>query len=337
MRRRILGSCRRTRLGGAGFTLVELLVVIAIIGILIALLLPAVQAAREAARRTQCTNNLKQMGIALHNYHDSLASLPPGGIWWTNNTGAANWALNRGSMLAHILPYMEQEPLYEAFDLSLPLAYQQFATPPSSGSPYIAGTLLSVYKCPTDDSPEWNDETINGIAAGNLAMFSYAASKGPTATGDNSAGSCPERAVWIAYALSTDDSNPAGPFTRMGRNYCAEFPDIRDGLSNTIFVGEVRGDCALPIQRGWAHASNTQGMISTIYPMNYDTCHKDQSLGPCHWYNNWSTEFGFKSLHPGGVNFLFGDGSVHFLPETIDHWTYQYLGGKKDGQPVSIP
>ena len=326
-----------TRLRKPGFTLVELLVVIAIIGILIALLLPAVQAAREAARRSQCTNNLKQMGIALHNYHDSLKSFPPGGIWWTNATGDANWPLNRGSMLAHILPFVEQQALYDAFDFNTNIAYQQFAVVPSTGSPYIAGTLLSVYKCPSDTTSDRNSTTKNGITAGNLATFSYAGSKGPTRTGDNPAGSCPERAVYDAYNFSTSDSDPAGPFTRLGRNFCCKMNNVDDGLSNTIFVGEVRGDCTSSIQHGWAHASNAQGMTSTIYPINYDTCHTDQALGPCTWWSNWSTEKGFKSLHPGGANFLLGDGSVHFIPETIDHWTYQYLGGKKEGHPASVP
>ncbi len=319
------------------FTLVELLVVIAIIGILIALLLPAVQAAREAARRSQCTNNLKQIGLGLHNYHDTFKKFPPGGLWWTNNTGAANWSRNRGSMLVHLLPFVEQQSLYDAFDLSQPLAYQQFATPPSTGSPYIAGTIVSVYRCPSDKSADYNATTVNGVTAGNLAHFSYAGSKGPTRTGNNSAGSCPERAAYDAYKFSTSDNTPAGPFTRMGRNYVCKMRDIIDGMSNTILAGEVRAECAQPIRRGWAHASNTQGMISTIYPINYNSCSTSSTPEPCQWWNNWSTEFGFKSMHPGGANFAFSDGSVQFLSETIDHWTYQYLGGKAEGEPVSIP
>lgn len=315
------------------FTLVELLVVIAIIGILIALLLPAVQAAREAARRAQCTSNLKQIGLALLSYHDSAKIFPPGGIWWTNSQTDANWAFNRGSMLAYILPYVEQTTTHSQLDpRSTNFAYQQMG--PAN---YVAGTVIPFYKCPTDTSPILNNAPIDGVAAGRLALFSYVGSKGPTRTGDNAAGSCSERVVWDAYNFSINDQTPAGPFTRAGRFYCCKMTDVLDGLSNTIFVGEVRGDCALPINRGWAHGSNTNGMISTIYPMNSDTCSRDLSKGACRWWDNWSTEFGFKSQHPGGVNFGFGDGSVRFLSQTMDHWTFQYLGGKSERKSVTIP
>jgi len=321
-----------------GFTLVELLVVIAIIGVLVGLLLPAVQSAREAARRMSCTNNLKQLGLGLQNYHDTNNSFPPGGIWWTNNTGNANFAKNRGSLLVYLLPFIEEKALYDAFDLEQNPCYQQFpGGAAAGGTPYIAGTVISVYRCPSDPSPERNEIVVNGIQPGQLAMFSYAASKGPTRTGNNPAGRCPERAAYDAYNYSTTDNNPAGPFTRMGRNYTCVMSDVDDGLSKTIFMGEVMGNCALPIQRGWAHSSNTQGMISTIYPINYDTCNQDQSKGPCAWWNNWSTEFGFKSEHPSGANFVMGDGSVHFVSEQIDHWTYQRLGGRNEGEPATLP
>jgi prepilin-type N-terminal cleavage/methylation domain-containing protein/prepilin-type processing-associated H-X9-DG protein len=317
-----------------GFTLVELLVVIAIIGVLVALLLPAVQAARESARRTQCNNNSKQIGIALHTYHDTFHRVPPGGIWWTNNVADPNFQLNRGSLLLHLLPFIEEGNIYSQIDFSRPPDYQFL---PGSTTDYITGKVIKTYKCPSDQTPKLNTITIDGVPGGKLASFSYAGSKGPTRTGDNAAGSCAERAVWDRFSLSTNDQSPAGPFTRLGRVYTCRLAEVTDGLSNTIFVGEVRGDCALPIIRGWAHSSNTSGMISTIYPMNIDTCTKDLSKGACRWWENWSTEFGFKSLHPGGVNFTFGDGSVHYLSQTIDHWTYQYLGGKSEGQSAAIP
>lgn len=322
----------------SGFTLIELLVVIAIIGVLVALLLPAVQNAREAARRSSCTNNLKQLGTALHLHHDTQKKFPPGGIWWTNNPSNANaWSKNRGSLLYYILPYLELTSVYDEFDNTQTIAYQQFTSPPATGSPYIAGTVIPTFRCPSDDSPVKNQETINGIAAGNLATFSYAASKGPTRTGNNPKGKCPERAAWDTYNLSKSDWAPAGPFTRYGRGYQSTFRDVQDGLSNTIFMGEVRSDCTFHIMRGWAHSSCTQGMISTIYPMNYDSCTPDQSNGACRWWGNWSTEFAFKSRHPGGVQFCFGDGSVQFLSENMEHWSYQYLGGMNDANVVSLP
>ena len=264
--------------------------------------------------------------------------VPSSGSVWTNNTGASNWSKNRGSLLVHLLPYVEQQPLYDAFDMRFPLAYQQFTTPPANQPPYIAGTIVSTYKCPSDTTAARNDLTVNGIGAGNLATFSYAGSKGSTGTGNNPNGQCPERAVWMTYRQKgATDAYPSGPFTRRGRNYVARIRDVPDGTSNTIFMGEVRGDCAIPIMRGWAHASNVQGMISTIYPINYNSCNRNQSDGPCHWWANWSTEFGFKSEHPTGAMFAFGDGSVHFVTETIDHWTYQYLGGRAEGKPATLP
>jgi prepilin-type N-terminal cleavage/methylation domain-containing protein/prepilin-type processing-associated H-X9-DG protein len=317
-----------------GFTLVELLVVIAIIGVLVALLLPAVQAARESARRSQCSSNSRQIGIALQTYHDTFHRVPPGGLWFTNSVTDPNFQLNRGSLLLHLTPFIEQGNIYNQIDFNRPPEYQFL---PGSSTDYITGTFIKTYKCPSDQTPKFNASSIDGVPGGKLASFSYAGSKGPTRTGDNVAGSCPERALWDTYSLSTNDQTPAGPFTRLGRIYTARLAEVTDGLSNTIFVGEVRGDCMIPVTRGWAHGSNTNGMISTIYPMNYDTCTKDLSKGPCRWWDNWSTEFGFKSLHPGGVNFTFGDGSVHFLTQNIDHWTYQYLGGKSDGNAIAIP
>ncbi len=125
-----------------GFTLVELLVVIAIIGILVGLLLPAVQAAREAARRMQCSNNVKQIGLALHTYHDALKRVPPGGIWWTNNVADPNFQLNRGSMLVHLSQFIEQGNTYRQFDFTRALAYQ---TVPGNPNVYIAGQQVPSY------------------------------------------------------------------------------------------------------------------------------------------------------------------------------------------------
>jgi len=297
------------------FTLVELLVVIAIIGVLVALLLPAVQAAREAARRTQCSNNLKQIGIGLHNYHDTLNVFPPGAIWGVTP--------NKGSVLVHLLPFIEQQNLYEKFD---------FSTDPYSQTlpdgTLIAAQIVKPYVCPSDQ----NTGLLNGRAVHN-----YTGSVGPSKLIDNSACSCPTGVTWgNTYGLSPydDPKNYGGPFTR--RAVATRMSDVTDGLSNTIFFGEVRRGCSAHVNTGWVSSNNANGLTSTIIPINSDTCQtgaSDKCKQPC----NWNMELGFRSQHPAGCQFLFGDGAVRFLPETIDHWNYQYLGGKAEGQTAQVP
>ena len=125
-----------------------------------------------------------------------------------------------------------------------------------------------------------------------------------------------------------DPKNYAGPFTRVGTT--AKLSQVTDGLSKTIFFGEVRPNCSEHVKEGWAYTNNGNGYCTTLIPINYDSCNEeaaDACARPC----NWNTEVGFKSSHSGGAQFLLGDGSVHFVPETIDHQIYQYLGAKSDG------
>lgn len=312
---RFCSSLRRCR---SAFTLVELLVVIAIIGVLVALLLPAVQAAREAARRTQCTNNLKQLGVALHNYADTLRTLPPGSIW--TSSGAVT---NRGPILLHILPFIEQQPLYDKFDFSTAPEGQTYP-----GSTTLLGsTIIKTYVCPSDK----NFGLFNG-----RAIHNYTASSGPTAHIDNSACSCSSWSSWNTYSLGpyADATNFAGAFIRMST--ALRLADISDGLSQTIFFGEVRRDCSGHVRGGWLQSNNANGLTSTLIPINTNTC-DDTSANGCQKSCNWSTELGFKSLHPTGANFLFGDGSVRFMPESIDHTNYQSLGGRNDGRVAQLP
>src|SRR5262245_24385755 len=307
---------RRHELSGSdrgGFTLIELLVAIAIIAVLVALILPAVQQAREAARRVQCKNNLKQIGLAIHNFAEAFGELPPGGVY-DGNTG-----LRRGSVFVYLLPMLDETPLFDAYDLKKTNVDN---TVLSSGN-FAAATVLPSLVCPSDSHPMYYF---------GRAPHNYAASRGPTAVYDNPACSC--NYPWASLALAPADDKYifAGPFTRVGTR--AKLKDIRDGLSNTLFFGEVRPECSEHIQNGWAASNDGNGYCTTLIPINYLTCNPNDA-DPCRRPCNWNTEVGFKSAHSGGAHFLLGDGSVRFISESIDHQSYQYLGGKNDGKVVT--
>jgi prepilin-type processing-associated H-X9-DG protein len=307
--------------------------VIAIIGILIGLLLPAVQAAREAARRGQCSNNLKQIGLALLNYESTLKVLPPGAFW------ACPDQTRKGSMLVHILPYMEQQSIYDQFDFSQANIDGQLI---SGTSTQIGSTIISAYQCPSDNHRRVIDtephHSFSGVV--KVALHNYAASRGANKLANN--GACPCAMVGTLNAFEKPNGGGpyetwetfSGPFTR--RCTCVRLSEVRDGLSQTIFVGEVRPMCSWHNDNGWATSNNGNGYSSTVIPINYDSCTRDTSVSDnCARYCNWNTEAGFRSAHPGGAQFAFGDGSVHFLSETIDHEDYQRLGAKADGEVVN--
>jgi prepilin-type N-terminal cleavage/methylation domain-containing protein len=296
-----------------GFTLIELLVVIAIIGVLLAVLLPAVQQAREAARRTQCRNNLKQIGLAIHNFEQAYGEMPPGGVYDVA-TG-----IRRGSVFVYLLPMLDETPLFDVYDLR---QINVDNTLLSSGD-LAASLVIGSFVCPSDNHPE---------SYFDRAAHNYAASRGPTAVFDNPACSCNYPWAGFALAPADDQYNFAGPFTRVGTR--AKFKDIRDGLSNTIFFGEVRPECSEHAQNGWAATNDGNGYCTTLIPINYLTCNPNDA-DPCRRPCNWNTEVGFKSAHSDGTHFLFGDGRVRFVSENIDFQTYQYLGAKNDGHPAT--
>jgi len=300
-----------------GFTLIELLVVIAIIGVLVGLLLPAVQKVREAAARMKCGNNLKQMGLALHNYQAAQGYFPSGyaaSLPYTNgeNDTAPGW-----SWATYILPFMEHDNLYRQFDLTQPI--QNY-----SG----IRTTIPMYVCPSDIMPDSGVRVTDqfGSTICLAAPSSYAACCG----GDE-----------------TDVSDPTG----LGiyyRNSKTKITDILDGTSQTIMIGERACSNSLGI---WAGAVNN-GIIQRG-PLNKNPGTSTGNapclvLAHCNLINTQGDADGglddFSSQHPGGANILFADGSVHFVrsvPSRNPDGTYsadglilQALGTRARGEIV---
>ncbi len=317
-------------LPGRGFTLVELLVVIAIIGILIALLLPAVQAAREAARRAQCTNNLKQIGLALHNYHAGAGKLPFGCANWNGIVPDKNGNPSYGgTWAAMILPYIEQEALYKLFDFRKHMKDQP---------PEALTAIIQTYICPSDpraSRPIITSDCQAGTSnpRERLGLW-YPVSIGPTfmdyapfCPGAKNPWTCTDPDTYCCQGCNFGSSGPpgnsVGMFGRYGISF--RFEDVTDGLSNTIMAGET-----LPEHCEWngAYASNFP-VSGTSIPIN--VMEKGTGCG------NWYRTCGYKSKHPGGANFLLGDGSVRFFAESIDYRLYNEMGTRAGGEPVSPP
>ncbi len=333
------------------FTLIELLVVIAIIAILVALLLPAVQQAREAARRAQCKNNLKQLGLALHNYEETHKILPHNGLY------AWAWGAEYGSQYVQLLPYMDQGPLFNElfFEGGYPAGTTQsnwgqagYGNPEvqlvKSTGQCLRNSVIPGLLCPSDS---WRVGGGTARAKCNYG-FNIGAQYMPSRTGCNpGAGGypipnprLPGNQPWQGYNGTSwgghgNTNNPAELSGVWGRlSYAARLAEVDDGLSNTIFQGEVRPECTDHMREGWAHRNT--GWIAVTAPINFPTCNGDPALpAGCHLSNNWNTSQGFKSSHTGGAHFLMGDGATHFISENIDYATYQNLGGRNDAQTVS--
>ena len=330
----------RLRANGA-FTLVELLVVIAIIGILIALLLPAVQAAREAARRTQCINNLKQVALGMHNFHSSEGRFPTGDTHSFSQLSLDN--IDRAGWFQFLLPHVEQQPLYDSWQDHLAdtsLAEDRNGTwwTPGRGEP------IAMFVCPSDPAGP------KTVTAGW--------SESPGGQPDNSQGFSGN---YVACAGSTV-FNPAGDDDGLNRNgifYAksrTRVADIRDGTSNTLLIGElilvrdVVGDEAASGGNTENQKHDTRGrywnphqgsaLFSTKYPPNTPVGDRnrwciDQPYAPCTGLGSDNLVLSLRSHHPGGVNVALADGSVHFLSESIDPLVYAGLGTRSEGELVA--
>ncbi|HVW02069.1 MAG TPA: DUF1559 domain-containing protein [Planctomycetaceae bacterium] len=302
------------------FTLIELLVVIAIIAVLIALLLPAVQQAREAARRSQCKNNLKQYGLALANYHDTFGMFPIGGA------GSASVNPLIGFQI-RLLPYLDQAPLYNQLNMNGNASAQVL----SNGQ--VTSTItIPVAQCPSDG--------LNPFPP--TAQTSYDGSLGSQGDVSNG-GSCQPYQTFALQTTNNGDTLNIALLSGMGSRDgpSISIRDVTDGTSNTIHMGEILPSCTDHAGGGmWQVNGSGNFHTSTIVPINdYTTCSwatGSQIRNPgCTSQQNWNISWGFRSRHTGGAHFLFVDGSVHFLNENINHaQTFQYLGGRADGQVV---
>jgi len=318
-----------------GFTLIELLVVIAIIAVLIALLLPAVQSAREAARRMQCVNNLKQIGIALHNYHDALSIFPPGYIAASKFIDGETDTAPGWSWASMILPQLDQPPLYSSINVYLPIQ--------AAANTTSTQTILSAFLCPSDQIPSGGTFPVTdglGNTVATVAPSSYAACTGSDAAD-------------VALGLNNDDGSGNGLFFR---NSGVRIAAITDGTSQTIAI----------LERAWGDTEGTwTGAVAGGFVLRgpFNPCPGSALatylapclvLAHCHLLNtNADTDSGLddpSSFHPSGANALFTDGSVHFLrnvtgdagvnPDRSTRYTpssliLQALGTRAGGEVVS--
>lgn len=334
-----------------GFTLVELLVVMAIVGLLMALLLPAVQAARESARRSECADHLRQLGIALNNYHDVLRCYPTGLAADFSPSGVAEYA-GAHSLL---MPYFEQADLAALYNQQLPWNLQ---------SPQVAQTIVPLFVCPSASQPNPVSvpllASLPGIQTGSTyAVTTYVLSKGVTD-------------AWC----SSPDTVPCDQRGMFDVNLCVRDSSIRDGLSNTMAMGEGVGGPRWPLCSGPGCTTPAPAdplgnppdatvpwEVSTVFPdavsnagflgscpfactleaLNKNPvtdsmvvvpaladCRCSLNGGPHHTSN-------FRSAHPGGGYFLFVDGSTHFIQQTIDLMTYRRLSSMAEGAVSQVP
>jgi prepilin-type N-terminal cleavage/methylation domain-containing protein/prepilin-type processing-associated H-X9-DG protein len=315
-----------------GFSIIELLVVIAIISVLIALLMPAVQSAREAARRAQCANNLKQFGLALQNYHDALGCLPPGRIksYDPRYAGAkppCTSPIVDKSLEIFVLGFMEQTTVFNAINQSLAIIAGENST--------IHSIAISIFACPSDPMSGWarnlnpGELTQYGVADPALMVFtSYAGTIGslPVLAQPMPINNCVVPGPLIAQCNGVfNDLSPYG------------LASVSDGLSNTIFMAEKATTIlqeSTPLnpqyaaQHGWYITGNWgDTLVTALYPPN--ACDKLALGTMTAWTNSAS------SMHPGGLNVLLGDGSVRFIKDSIQSWPFDPITGTPTGASQS--
>ena len=336
------------------FTLIELLVVIAIIAVLIALLLPAVQAAREAARRIQCTNNLKQMGLAVHNYADAMGAFPPS-LVLAGTPGNVAW-FGGWSAQARVLPFAEQGPVFNSMNFAMDYAYP--------GNYTVAGLTLGLFLCPSEPQvqPYVSNATFISLPTGGTMGMSFGVVNYAWCMGD--------WYVWGGFGCSMPNRSAFGP------NRSRRLAEFTDGLSQTVLASEVKTYQLHIMPPSLANISNPNA-IPGPYADPYTVAPEYLLPGPLDtgghtvWADGGVSETGFttawrpnlktlgtpsrnididlmavdeqlggptfaahtaRSYHPGGVNTLMGDGSVRFIKDSIQGNTWRALGTVQGGE-----
>jgi prepilin-type N-terminal cleavage/methylation domain-containing protein/prepilin-type processing-associated H-X9-DG protein len=340
----------------AAFTLVELLVVIAIIGILVGLLLPAVQAAREAARRMSCSNNLKQIGIAMHNYESAFRTMPPalfGSDPRLPDDMTTNPSQPRGEdddgfgWLVALLPFIEQENLYNQINPNghygvlgnpdIRSVYYPGIGRPTVDAPHPGGeTIVSTYRCPSSALPdrvpaEWAVPGSENVGAGPVPCYN------------------PMKVGYAVCDYKTAGGSCYGDYGMMHKIRevpRVKFKDVTDGLSNTILSAE--SSYATTNVRWWNGDRETvapsvfrdmptwigtfgSGADETVRTNGRTWSPINARVSPNNMYKAFNDDCAF-SFHTGGAQFAFGDGSVHFISENVEVQTYCHLHDRRDGQ-----
>ena len=299
-----------------GFTLVELLVVIAIIGVLVALLLPAVQAAREASRRTQCKNNLKQITLALHNYESSFKVFPPSstsgfgkGVWNYPATGPTDPNIHLHSFASLLLPYLEQGTVAAGID------YNSSALAPANRT--MASQILPFYRCPSYSGKDYSDDPLYVTTVGydKFAIRNYVTLGARTVMGLS--GAVPAEGVMF-------------PGSKIG------FRDVLDGTASTIAFAETREQRSSVWIDGTsaAVAARWTDLTSPTFAGNTVSINHTPYFPGGVFPNSIGQAYGPSSFHPGGAQHAFVDGSVQFLTDSLDATAYDALTTRAGGEAI---